>query len=98
MKIYKYDLVWGHTDLELPTGSQILSFDIQYGVPRIWALVDPHPNIRKETRRFVLYGTGHEVAEDKYDLMFIGTALMDDGALVWHVFEVRGSARTPKVN
>jgi len=86
MKVYKYDLTLGYTPLILPVGAKILHFDIQRDIPRIWVLVNPEASTEK--RRFVIYGTGHEIKETKSKLKFIGTALMCDGHFVWHLFEV----------
>ncbi len=92
MKIYKYDLGFGRIDLELPQGAEILHFNMQRNVPRLWALVDPQAPT--ETRRFVLYGTGHEILETREELTFIGTALMMEGTFIWHVFEVHSLEST----
>lgn len=38
--IYKYPLVEGITDLVLPIGTRILTTQIQFNTPTIWAMVD----------------------------------------------------------
>jgi hypothetical protein len=50
----------------------------------MWALVNPEAS--KEKRRFELYGTGHDVPESD-GLIHVGTFQMQDGALVFHLFE-----------
>lgn len=70
--------------IELPKGSLVLSARGQDGKVCIWVLLDPEaPRIK---RRFKVFGTGHKVPDD-LNLIFIGTALLDGGALVFHVFE-----------
>ncbi len=87
-KVFKYVLEFAdYVELELPVGAKILHFGIQYGDPRIWALVDPIA--RKEIRKFRFAGTGHPITEHDSELDFIGTVIMRGGALVWHLFEVK---------
>ncbi len=83
-KIWKYTLECDCM-LTMPFGSKVLSVEVQHGKICLWALVNP-TEIETEDRTFIVYGTGHEVTET--NLEFIGTTLMDNGALVWHVFEV----------
>lgn len=87
-KIFKYTLRFDeYIELELPIGAKILHFGIQYDAPRIWALVDP--TAKKEIRKFRFTGTGHPITETDPELNFIGTVLMRNGTLVWHLFEVK---------
>lgn len=81
-------------EVEMPKGAQILHVGKQ-GAERIvylWALVESDAD--KETRRFRIHGTGHPLANNAgtgyntYDT-YVGTAIMLDGMLVWHVFEVK---------
>jgi len=50
----------------------------------MWALVDPE--VEKETRHFVSFGTGHDVPDRP--MTFTGTAHLHGGMLVFHVFEL----------
>lgn len=70
-------------DVDMPAGAHALSVEFQRGTLCLWALVDPHANMVK--RRVVVLGTGH-VAEIDDGLQFIGTVLMMEGDLVFHVF------------
>ena len=66
----------------MPKGADILSVEVQGGVPCIWALVDP--DAEKEARKFLLYGTGHPIdgmSADRY------VATFQQGPFVWHLFE-----------
>lgn len=83
--IHKYILpLPGTFTLDLPEGAQLLSFQSQYNQPTLWALVDPAAPLCP--RSFRLYGTGHPISEP--DLTYIGTRLMEDDSLVWHLFEI----------
>lgn len=71
-------------ELEMPKGAQILSVHAQGENINLWALVDPKAEIEK--RKFVAFGTGHNVPDQPME--FIGTAHPYNGQLVFHVFEV----------
>ena len=84
-KVYKYTLDWfDYKRLMLPVGAQILHFDVQHGEPQIWALVEPEATMIERT--FRLAGTGHAITEQS--LNHIGSTLMMNGKLVWHLFEI----------
>lgn len=68
--------------VNMPAESEIVAFQLQYGLPAIWAIGDPD-NAFGETRTFQLVGTGHDIPEGKY----IGTVQLDEGRLVLHAFE-----------
>jgi hypothetical protein len=70
--------------VEMPIGAKILTIQEQRGLPRMWALVDSVALIEK--RRFFIYGTGHQIDENIGD--YIGMFQLNDGAPVFHVFEV----------
>ena len=90
MYVFKY--VFTITDsiiLTMPASAQILDVQIQYGNPCIWALVNPdNPPVE---RVFRLAGTGHPIeSEDVAHYTHISTFQMEDGALIFHLFEVKG--------
>lgn len=65
-----------------------LSVVVQRGQPVLYCLVDPYEPLR-DSMPILTAGTGH----DRSDLdasRFIGTYLMRDGALVFHVFRGEG--------
>ncbi len=42
-RVYKYELkVDDVTELQLPSGAEILTVQVQYGIPCLWALIDPN--------------------------------------------------------
>lgn len=69
--------------LDMPKGAQVLSVREQGSEICLWAMVDP--SAEKEPRRFLGFGTGHDLPEG--DLSFVGTAHLASGAMVFHVFE-----------
>ena len=85
-QVWKYQLqITDNQELKIPNNSDILSFDIQNGIPCIWVLVTPI--YRKVVRRFSLYGTGHDIKYgDGKDRVFIGT--IQTGPSVFHLFEI----------
>lgn len=86
--IYKYDVPGeGCFELELPVRAQILTVQVQYGKPRIWALGDTEEKF--EVRYFELITTGGHYKVDPYKIeRYIGTFQMEEGALVFHLFEM----------
>lgn len=87
--VWKF-VLWPYPDpfeVGMPGGSKILSVRIQRGEVCLWALVDSEAS-HAEVRRFHIVGTGHPIRQDLDKLQFIDTVLMDEGTLVWHVFEV----------
>lgn len=83
--VWKYELaIDDYIDVEIPKGAEILTFQIQSDKPCIWCLVDP--NVEKETRRFRLAGTGHDIKED--NLKYIGSCQVHEGVLIFHLFEI----------
>jgi len=86
MKIFKYQVpIKDYCEIQMPKNTQILTFQSQYDIPCIWALVDPEQPI--ESRKFRIAGTGHEIKGKA--LEYIGTCQMMNGTLVWHLFEIK---------
>jgi len=70
--------------LTMPKGSQLLAVAMQGDMPCLWAIVDPEAP--KETRKFHLSGTGHELGVQYTKTMYVGSFQMKGGALVFHLF------------
>ncbi|MBE3040292.1 MAG: hypothetical protein IMZ62_15960 [Chloroflexi bacterium] len=66
----------------MPRGAKVIHSDAKDGRICLWALVNV--GNESETRRFVIYGTGHDIEQD--NLEHISTFQV--GGLVFHVFEV----------
>ena len=87
--IWKFELGITYTALEMPVNAEILTVQTQKETPYLWALVDP--NESKETRTFVVYGTGHPISYDMgSNRIYIGTYQLQGGSLIFHVFEYTG--------
>lgn len=82
--IYKYTVPFsGMAVVSLPKQAPILHVGEQDGVIFIWALVDMSEIT--VPRYFRIYGTGFAF---KDEVQHVGSVIVDDGRLVWHVFEV----------
>lgn len=83
-KVYKYKLSsHRETELNLPSGSQVLRVDVQNGETCLWALVDPDKHT--ELRVFEIFGTGHQMPD--FARQFINTFFVSGGEYVFHAFE-----------
>jgi len=96
--IHKYAVdARGEFTLLLPLDARILSVQTQgaAGRPQMWVLVNPcaPPQVRK----FRLFGTGHPV-ESNDDLEYVGTFQMEDGNLVFHLFEATLTTLPPVIS
>ncbi len=82
--IYKYPaLLEDYFEVTMPVGARILTVQIQYGEPQMWALVNP--SFQNKIYRFRLVGTGHPI-QDNEELSYIDTFQMMNGGLVLHLF------------
>jgi len=87
MVIYKYPVPLDKAffDLELPYKAKILAFQVQDGVPVIWALIDN--DMVSEMRHFAIRGTGTRMNDWRSTDTYIGTVQMPP--FVWHLFETK---------
>lgn len=86
LTVWKYPLAMEtQPTVEMPVGAEILHVGEQYGRLCLWALVNTSAPVTR--RRFLVAGTGHDVPASASRGRFIGTALMHDGGLVFHVWE-----------
>jgi hypothetical protein len=84
--VFKYALTWDDvTEIYLPDGAEVLHVDVQGpdNDLQLWALVSTGAPFGK--RRFRIAGTGHPINDA---VSHVGTVLLHDSALVFHVFEV----------
>jgi hypothetical protein len=85
-QIYKYKLEnIDEQSVEMPAGAKILTVQVQYGNPVIWAICDTEAE-KTETRVFRIYGTGHDIDESVSDT-YIGSYQLYSGQFVGHLFE-----------
>jgi hypothetical protein len=86
--IWKYELalVDGAQEVTAPWPFRVVNFDMQRGVPCVWAHV--HSSLgRVVHREFYIVGTGHQLPDgaDYYHGTAMHHALQDD--FVWHLYE-----------
>lgn len=83
--VYKYPIpVRDEIILDLPAGAEVIHVDQQDEQTMLWALVDP--DAPKVFRRFRLAETGHPLGDDDV-LHHVGSYMLMNGALVFHLFE-----------
>ncbi len=82
MTIWKYQLAVDDIQfIEMPKGAQLLSVQVQYGIPCLWARVDPDAEL--EFVEIVTYVTGGMA---RNNLQYIGTYQLHSGSFIGHVF------------
>lgn len=79
--IWKFQLT--AMDVPMPEGAEICTFELQAGVPCVWAIVESEAP--KQVRRFAIFGTGHALPAET-EGCYVGSA--QDGPFVWHLFEL----------
>ena len=84
--IFKYALNPNDLNLKMPVGAKILSAHNQNNQICIWAEVDTSAEL--ELVGFEILGTGHEIVINENNREFIGTVLIHDGELVFHVYKL----------
>lgn len=74
-------------EIEMPSGSEILTVQMQGRMACIWAKVsDDSPKIK---RHFQVFGTGIPIPKIHKLRSYIGTFQLLQGQLVFHLFELR---------
>ena len=82
--IHKYRIETTDTQsILMPKGAEILTVQVQYGEPCLWAKVNPSNDMTLRT--ILTAGTGHELPSTRTE--YIGTYQLLGGDLVFHVFE-----------
>ena len=88
MRIWKYPLKMTDKQVvEMPYRAKILTVQVQFGTPCLWALVDETniPGVKLTPRTITIYGTGNPMPVNPG--VYIGTFQVRGGDLVFHVFE-----------
>ena len=81
--IWKYTIkIQDEFQVDMPNGAKVLYTDTQYGEPCMWVEVNPDAEITSYT--FYVFGTGHHRIPTH--IQYIGSFLMRDDALVWHLY------------
>ena len=82
--VYKYPLeVTGEQQVLMPVGARVLTVQVQYDQPCLWALVETRNPLANCTVTTV--GTGHPT-DLTTGSTYVGTYQLKGGALVMHVF------------
>lgn len=84
--VWKYALPKVMNDIEMPTGAMVLAVAEQHNEICLWAKVNPAA--QKVMRTFQVVGTGH--AELDGTETYLGSAQLNNGNYVFHVFERAG--------
>jgi len=83
--IWKYPMpIVDYYAFDMPEDAEVLTVQVQHGVPCIWATVDP--NKPKLPRGFFVRGTGHELGLAE-SAKYVGTFQIELGGLVFHLFD-----------
>jgi len=83
-EIWKYPLGPGENVLEMPSGAEILTVQVQGHQPVLWAKVIP--NLPKEKRIIRVLATGEGF--NGTGLKYISTFQIAGGSLIFHAFEL----------
>jgi len=70
--------------IDMPVGALILTAQVQRGQIMLWALVNTG-DFGVESRKFVIFGTGHPVTE--WNPKYIATIQLEGGDFIGHIFE-----------
>ena len=70
--------------IEIPAGSELLSIEVQNGIPCIYALVDPKEKNKKLIWIDVV-GTGDQIVIES-GMRFMKTVMLHNGDAVFHIF------------
>jgi hypothetical protein len=83
--IFKYPIqITDVQTLSMPEAAEILTVQIQDGVPCLWAIVDTQ--VVNQERVIEVFGTGRPLHQDMgISRVYIGT--VQERPFVWHVFE-----------
>ena len=84
-QIWEYPVSAPSFTIQMPVGARVLSVQCQRGHPQMWVLVDS-AETKTMPRKFVFYGTGHPTPH--WPGEFIGTFQLEDGDLVFHLFDL----------
>ena len=77
------ELTGGAQQIEVPIGAELLCAREQYEQICVWFRCDP--TAPKEKRDIAIVGTGHDAPGNEG--RYLGTASLQGGALMFHVFE-----------
>jgi hypothetical protein len=84
--IWKYEILTEDKQIiSMPIGAEILTVQIQHGMPVLWAKVNPL--MKHVDKTIIIFGTGHPITQTE-GLKYIGTYQLLNGNFIGHVFEL----------
>lgn len=84
-KIYKYELLTENVQfIETYSNFEPLTIEVQNEKPVLYAIIDDETE--KRSVKILTYGTGFVIGSYVTDNDFIGTYMLCDNSLVFHVF------------
>lgn len=84
LTIWKLTLTKSEQTIELPQGAHVLTVREQGENICLWVKVNPAAPVCP--RRFFVCGTGHDMPPEAARGEYLGTAMLQGGGLVLHVF------------
>lgn len=87
--IFKYPLeITDVQRIDMPSGADVLSAQVQNGVLCVWAIFDQRFSQMLERRTFYIVGTGNPIPDEYVKgNLFVGT--VQRVSFVWHIFVSR---------
>lgn len=95
MRIWKFTLnLQDRQTIQVPKGAQLLTVQLQFELPQLWALVDENtPASGCEWLSIAIYGTGNPMPHSPG--RYLATFQQAGGAIVWHAFVLGASHEHP---
>ena len=72
--------------IQVPKNSTFLDTKNQKENLSIWYICNPN-EAETEDREILIFGTGNDSVPEDTELDYLGTILMENDNLVWHIFE-----------
>jgi hypothetical protein len=85
--VHKFEIPYAESYARMPEEAEILHVEAIVGKVYAWALVDP--KAKNVARAIGYFATGDPIPENA---VYRGTAISEDRAFVWHVFEYGGES------
>ena len=90
--VWKFEIpINDEFEIQMPRNAELLHVEVQNDKGFLWARVAPERH--NEQRKFYLRGTGHPV---DMDCEYVGSFMLRNGALVFHLFEDAETANRPR--
>ncbi len=85
--IWKYELqIIDRQILKIPFEAEILTVQVQYDTPVLWALVETDNQLDEKIIEII--GTGNLIYQPEIGRVYIATFQLHKGGFIGHVFEI----------